>query len=189
MRVYGRCVGRAVISRIPRSWPGSRSIGPSRMRRRMALHGPIERWQKIRGGDPCAGVRDRASTADRNSFVQAYDSPHLDASLLLIPQVGFLPPDDPRVLGTIAAIEHNLVVDGLVLRYSTSYRCGCAPARRRGIPALLVLACRLLGTDRPPRRRRGTIRATARLEQRCRPVGGRIRSARQSACSAISRRP
>jgi GH15 family glucan-1,4-alpha-glucosidase len=45
--------------------------------------------------------------------VQSYGSPHLDASLLLIPQVGFLPPEDPRVRGTIEAIERELVVDGL----------------------------------------------------------------------------
>ena len=57
---------------------------------------------------------------ERNTFVQSYGSPHLDASLLLIPQVGFLPPDDPRVRGTVEAIERNLVVDGLVLRYSTA---------------------------------------------------------------------
>ena len=57
---------------------------------------------------------------ERNTFVQSYGSPHLDASLLLIPQVGFLPPDDPRVRGTIEAIERDLVVDGLVLRYSTA---------------------------------------------------------------------
>ncbi len=62
----------------------------------------------------------RASMRKRNTFVQAYGSPHLDASLLLIPQVGFLPPDDPRVRGTIEAIERDLVVDGLVLRYSTA---------------------------------------------------------------------
>ena len=58
--------------------------------------------------------------AQSNTFVQSYGSPHLDASLLLIPQVGFLPPDDPRVRGTVDAIERHLVVDGLVLRYSTA---------------------------------------------------------------------
>jgi GH15 family glucan-1,4-alpha-glucosidase len=52
-------------------------------------------------------------------FVQRYGSHALDASLLLIPIVGFLPPDDPRVLATIDAIERELVVDGLVLRYRT----------------------------------------------------------------------
>ena len=57
----------------------------------------------------------------RNTFVQAYGSPALDASLLLIPKVGFLPGDDPRVLGTIAAIQRNLTEDGFVLRYRTDF--------------------------------------------------------------------
>jgi GH15 family glucan-1,4-alpha-glucosidase len=64
----------------------------------------------------------------RNSFVQSYDSAYLDASLLLIPQVGFLPADDPRVLGTIAAIERELVAGGLVLRYSTATKVDGLPA-------------------------------------------------------------
>jgi GH15 family glucan-1,4-alpha-glucosidase len=55
-----------------------------------------------------------------NSFTQAYNSEALDASLLLIPAVGFLPADDPRVLGTITAIEKHLLRDGFVLRYETS---------------------------------------------------------------------
>jgi GH15 family glucan-1,4-alpha-glucosidase len=62
----------------------------------------------------------RGYDAARNTFVQAYDSPHLDASLLLLPQVGFLPHDDPRVAGTVDAIQAHLVIDGLVLRYSTA---------------------------------------------------------------------
>ena len=56
---------------------------------------------------------------ERNTFTQYYGSPDLDAALLLIPSVGFLPPDDPRVIGTIAAIERELLVDGFVLRYPT----------------------------------------------------------------------
>jgi len=82
------------------------------------LEGPVERWQQARDAihaEVCTAGYD----AQRNSFVQAYDSPHLDASLLLIPQVGFLPHDDPRLRGTVDAIVHDLVVDGLVLRYST----------------------------------------------------------------------
>src|SRR5262249_10911296 len=54
-----------------------------------------------------------------NCFVQAYGSRQLDASLLQIPELGFLPPDDPRVLGTISAIEQRLVRDGFVLGYDT----------------------------------------------------------------------
>jgi GH15 family glucan-1,4-alpha-glucosidase len=53
----------------------------------------------------------------RNTFVQSYGQPELDASLLLIPRVGFLPADDPRVLGTIDAIQRELTEDGFVLRY------------------------------------------------------------------------
>ena len=51
--------------------------------------------------------------------MQSFGSSELDASLLLMPVVGFLPPDDPRVRGTVAAIEQELMVDGLVLRYRT----------------------------------------------------------------------
>jgi GH15 family glucan-1,4-alpha-glucosidase len=92
-----------------------------------ALEGPIERWRQVRDtihAQICA----KGFDANRNSFVQSYDSPHLDASLLLIPQVGFLPADDPRVQGTIEAIERNLVVDGLVLRYSTATQVDALPA-------------------------------------------------------------
>ena len=56
-----------------------------------------------------------------NSFTQAYNSETLDASLLLIPALGFLPADDPRVEGTIRAIEKNLLRDGFVLRYQTEH--------------------------------------------------------------------
>ena len=55
--------------------------------------------------------------AEIGSFVQTYGSRAVDASLLMIPCVGFLPPEDPRVRGTVAAIERDLVVDGLVRRY------------------------------------------------------------------------
>jgi GH15 family glucan-1,4-alpha-glucosidase len=83
------------------------------------LQGPVERWRQVRDvihEQVCTDGYD----AQRNTFVQSYGSPHLDASLLLIPQVGFLPPEDLRVRGTIEAIERGLVIDGLVLRYSTS---------------------------------------------------------------------
>ncbi len=82
------------------------------------LDGPLERWREVREAIH-AQICAKGYDARRNTFVQSYESPHLDASLLLIPQVGFLPHDDPRVLGTIEAIERELVADGLVLRYST----------------------------------------------------------------------
>jgi GH15 family glucan-1,4-alpha-glucosidase len=81
------------------------------------LDGPVERWQAVRDAIH-AQVCTAGYDARRNTFVQFYGSQHLDASLLLIPQVGFLPPEDPRVRGTVAAIERDLVVDGLLLRYS-----------------------------------------------------------------------
>jgi GH15 family glucan-1,4-alpha-glucosidase len=82
------------------------------------LKGPIEHWRKLRSeihDEVCRRGFDRTL----GSIVQTYDSQELDASLLLIPVVGFLPIDDPRVAGTIAAIEKHLFVDGLVLRYDT----------------------------------------------------------------------
>jgi GH15 family glucan-1,4-alpha-glucosidase len=90
------------------------------------LEGPVDHWREIRDAihaEVCA----KAYDAERNTFVQSYGAPHLDASLLLIPQVGFLPPDDPRVRGTIEAIERELVLDGLVRRYSTATRVDALP--------------------------------------------------------------
>ena len=80
--------------------------------------GPIDRWRQVRANihaDVCA----RGFNADIGSFVQCYGSARLDASLLLLPAVGFLPINDERVRGTIAAIERHLLVDGLVARYNT----------------------------------------------------------------------
>jgi GH15 family glucan-1,4-alpha-glucosidase len=91
------------------------------------LEGPIERWRQLRDAIHTQ-VCDNGFDSQSNSFVQSYDSTHLDASLLLIPQVGFLPPEDSRVIGTIAAIESNLMVDGLVLRYSTATKVDALPA-------------------------------------------------------------
>ena len=85
---------------------------------RFGLDGPVERWREIRAeihDDVCANAFD----AKRNTFVQYYGASELDAALLLIPQTGFLPAKDPRIAGTVAAIERELVRgDGLVMRYS-----------------------------------------------------------------------
>jgi GH15 family glucan-1,4-alpha-glucosidase len=111
---------------------------------------PVERWVQIRDAIH-AQVCDRGFDKRRNCFVQAYDSPHLDASLLLIPQVGFLPPDDPRVLGTVDAIERNLMVDGLVLRYSTATDVDALPAGEGTfLPCSFWLADCLVLTGRRP---------------------------------------
>lgn len=82
------------------------------------LEGPVERWRAIRDAIH-KQVCEEAFDAAQNSFVQSYGDIALDASLLLIPVVGFLPSTDPRVLGTLAAIERNLIQDGFVMRYNT----------------------------------------------------------------------
>ncbi|MBU6419760.1 MAG: glycoside hydrolase family 15 protein [Proteobacteria bacterium] len=83
-----------------------------------ALEGPIERWKNLRArihAEVCLKGFDKK----RNSFVQYYGAKGVDAALLLIPMVGFLPASDPRVAGTVKAIEEELLQDGLVLRYRT----------------------------------------------------------------------
>ena len=80
------------------------------------LDGPLAHWRALRDrihAQICA----KAYDAERNAFVQSYGAKALDASLLLMALTGFLPPSDPRVIGTVAAIETGLVVDGFVLRY------------------------------------------------------------------------
>ena len=88
---------------------------------RAAEHGWISgdpaRWAALREKIH-AQVCQQGFDADLNSFVQFYGSKHLDASVLMIPLVGFLPPDDPRVLGTVKAIETHLVENGFVGRYT-----------------------------------------------------------------------
>ena len=82
------------------------------------LEGPVEKWSALRDTIH-AQVCERGYDPVRNAFVQSYGSSALDASLLLIPVVGFLPPEDPRVRGTLAAIERELLYEGLVMRYDT----------------------------------------------------------------------
>ncbi|MGX4771109.1 glycoside hydrolase family 15 protein [Bradyrhizobium guangdongense] len=99
------------------------------------MNGPVDDWQKQRTAiheDVCRHGYDE----ERQSFVQAYGEAQLDASLLLIPSVGFLPPDDPRVISTISAIERELLEDGFVRRYDTG-------ATKDGLPPGegMFLAC------------------------------------------------
>ena len=104
------------------------------------LEGPLDKWREVRAAihdEVCEKGIDKA----RGVFVQRYGSTELDASLLLIPLVGFLQPDDPRVKATIAAIEHELVVDGLVLRYRTSHSTdGLPPGEGFFLPCSFWLA-------------------------------------------------
>ncbi len=82
------------------------------------LEGPVDHWRRLRA-EIHEEVCQRGFNTKLGAFSQSYDSDLLDASTLLIPQVGFLPPNDPRVRGTVAAIERKLLRGGLVLRYDT----------------------------------------------------------------------
>ncbi len=112
------------------------------------LEGPVERWRALRGKiheEICSHAFDPKIGA----FVQSYGSKNLDASLLLIPAVGFLPPDDPRVRSTIAAIEQHLLADGLVRRYDTAdTRDGLPPGEGVFLACSFWLADSLLATGR-----------------------------------------
>jgi GH15 family glucan-1,4-alpha-glucosidase len=80
------------------------------------LQAPLVKWRVLRDAihrDVCANGFD----PEMNAFVESYGSKMLDASILLLPAVGFLPPEDPRVRGTLAAVERYLMRDGFVLRH------------------------------------------------------------------------
>jgi GH15 family glucan-1,4-alpha-glucosidase len=83
---------------------------------RFGRAGPVERWRATRAEIHDEVLRKGFDT-ELNSFVAFYGSTRLDASLLVIPLIGFLPADDPRVTGTVAAIERTLLRDGFVQRY------------------------------------------------------------------------
>jgi GH15 family glucan-1,4-alpha-glucosidase len=78
--------------------------------------GPVDRWRALRD-EIHAEVLDRGWCGAKQAFAQSYDSDRLDAAVLLVPLVGFLPADDPRVVSTVDAIRRELSVDGLLLRY------------------------------------------------------------------------
>jgi GH15 family glucan-1,4-alpha-glucosidase len=83
---------------------------------RFDLDGPVDRWRQLRQDihdDVCA----RGYDADRGTFTQFYGSAGVDAALLLLPRVGFLPPSDPRIVGTVEAVQRDLDRDGVLLRY------------------------------------------------------------------------
>ncbi|MGH3509104.1 MAG: glycoside hydrolase family 15 protein [Nocardioidaceae bacterium] len=82
------------------------------------LDGPVEKWRALRD-EVREEVVAHGYDAARNTFTQHYDTTEVDASLLLLPKSGFVAGDDPRMLGTIDAIEHDLLRDGLLLRYRT----------------------------------------------------------------------
>jgi GH15 family glucan-1,4-alpha-glucosidase len=107
---------------------------------RLGLEGPLDRWRALRQTIHEQVCR-LGFDADRNAFVQRYGAPDLDASLLMIPLVGFLPPTDPRVRGTIEAVERELCEGGLVLRYrSEAFHDGLPPGEGTFLPCSFWLA-------------------------------------------------
>ncbi|AMW09663.1 glucoamylase [Streptomyces qaidamensis] len=88
------------------------------LERHPELDGDLDGWRELRD-EVHQEVCEKGYDPERNTFTQSYGSRELDAALLLIPRVGFLPPDDPRVIGTIDAVRKELTHGGFLLRYST----------------------------------------------------------------------
>ncbi len=129
------------------------------------LEAPLDEWRAERDAihaEVCA----KGFDPEQNSFTQSYGAKPLDASLLLLPLVGFLPADDPRIVGTVAAIEKNLLRDGYVARYDTGTSVDGLVGTRGHLPALLVLARRCVHVDGPKRRGASDVRAPDRPVQR-----------------------
>ena len=144
------------------------------------LEGPLDEWRKLREeifDEVCAKGFDH----ELGTFVQSFGSKQLDASLLLLPSVGFLPVSDPRIEATITAIERRLAAGRL--RHALRHRSGrrWLAARRRRVSRVQLLARRRLHAARPLCRRRAIVHAAHRPAQRRRSVERRIRSPRQTA--------
>ncbi|MGW4589720.1 glycoside hydrolase family 15 protein [Amycolatopsis thermoflava] len=110
---------------------------------RFGLDGPVDRWKALRHRI-FTEVCDKGFDTARNTFTQYYGGSSLDASLLLIPAVGFLPADDPRVRGTVEAVEKHLCQDGFVQRYTMTKRTeevdGLPPGEGAFLPCTFWLA-------------------------------------------------
>ena len=121
---------------------------------RSGLKKDLSLWRELRDKIH-REICQRGYDPDRRTFTQAYGSKELDASLLLIPLVGFLKPSDPRVRGTIEAIEDRLMPDGLVLRYRTECTNDGLPAGEGAFLACsfwMVSALKMLGRNQDAKR-------------------------------------
>ena len=151
--------------------------------------GPFERWRALRD-EIHAEVVARSWCDEKQAFAQSYDSDRLDAAVLLMPLVGFLPADDPRVVSTVAAIRRELSVDGLLLRYLPEEGGavdGLPPGEGVFLPCSfwLVAVLALQGEHDAGAR---ALRAAARPPQRRRPARRGVRPGLAGASSATSRR-
>src|ERR1700748_2745234 len=133
-----------------------------------AFHEPGKRWRAI-ADEIHAEVCEHGFDRDINSFVQAYGVNRLDASLLLIPLVGFLPADDPRIKGTLRAIEERLLIDDeFVLRYEPDNSSDGLPP---GEGAFLACSFWLVDNYLLQGRYKDAQRLFERLLARCNDVG------------------
>jgi GH15 family glucan-1,4-alpha-glucosidase len=107
---------------------------------RWGLEGPLDRWRKLRA-HMHHQICERGFDARRRTFTQFYGSRQLDASLLMLPLVGFLPPTDARMLGTVAAIRRELEEDGFVQRYSMDPETPLVDGLPPGEGAFLACTC------------------------------------------------
>jgi GH15 family glucan-1,4-alpha-glucosidase len=107
---------------------------------KFGVDGPVDHWRDLRDTihrEVCA----KGFSRDKNSFVQSFGSSEPDASLLMIPLVGFLPADDPRMAGTVACIERELLHEGFVKRYNTKENVdGLPPGEGVFLPCTFWLA-------------------------------------------------
>ncbi|GGV70558.1 glycoside hydrolase family 15 protein [Streptomyces massasporeus] len=150
------------------------------LERHPELGGDLDGWRALRD-EVHEEVCEKGYDAERNTFTQSYGSRELDAALLLIPRVGFLPPDDPRVIGTIDAVREELAHDGFLRRYSTDD--GEVDGLPGGEGAFLVcsfwLADALYMTGRTKEARElferlaGLANDVGLLSEECDPVTGR----------------
>jgi GH15 family glucan-1,4-alpha-glucosidase len=125
---------------------------------RYSLEAPIDRWRNIRD-QISAMILDQGFNSKKQAFTQTFRGEELDASLLLIPQVGFLPIEDRRVTTTIEAIERELLVDGFVMRYRSQSGADGLPAGEG-----VFISCSFWLVDVYQRQGRDTD-ATALLDQ------------------------
>ncbi len=131
---------------------------------RFGLDGDLDGWQATRQeihDDVCRLGFD----AELGSFVQSYGSKQVDASLLLIPLVGFLPPGDPRIAGTVQQMEKCLIRDGLVMRYDTAKVEDGLPCGRGSVFGVQFLDGGRLSPSRPEREGAEAPRAGAETSQ------------------------
>ena len=153
---------------------------------RLGLEGPVDRWRQLRAAIHAEVCREGFSV-ELNSFTQSYGSSELDASTLLIPLVGFLPPDDPRVIGTIDAVQRDLMRDGFVERYTTRDQNAVdGLIGREGVflPCSFWFVDALLMLERRRRSAR-TVRAAARRLERSRLARRGVRPGGEAAARQL----